>query len=572
MGAARGIFPCVGDQYPRAYADYVLLERLGAGGMSEVDLARKVVDDPNYVRFSVIKRIKTDRVADESFVRMFKDEARITSELHHANIGTVYDFGKVGDEYYLALEYVPGIDCRHLINTLRERGQRVPLKVALKIVCDVLDALQYAHEKRDTFGRPMNIVHRDVNPRNIMISIRGEVKLIDFGVAKATDRLERTRTDHVKGKFSYMAPEQISGAHTDHRADLFAIGLTLHELLSGVSPFHGLNQIQILHRMVAGTAPDLPQVPELPDLTLLSQVQAKALTQAPSDRFQSASDYATALRRVAQSVGGLPTPAQLAAFLHAVDPILVARLQHKMETYASLEITNTGEVTSPVALDERGGGLVGEVPPEVRTATDASFHGTLAPETESLTVTRTGLLAGSFLLVSAVSAVVASLIVTGLLLGAWYAFGPPVAVAPQPAPVAPVQPVVPVEVPAVVAPPPPEPVVAEPEPPRPRPVKPKSVKPKPAPEPVPEPEPVAVAPAPEPAPAPPAPTGAGFLNINAPAPTMVLLNGQESGRLTPVKRMEVPLGSYKIEVSGYACSPSRVDLDTNGEAKNVICR
>ncbi|MCA9492659.1 MAG: serine/threonine protein kinase, partial [Myxococcales bacterium] len=198
----------MGEIYPRPYADYVLLERLGSGGMSEVDLARKVVDQDSFVRFAVIKRIKADRAADASFVRMFRDEARITSELHHEKIGTVYDFGKVGDEYYLALEYVAGIDVRYLINVLRERGQRVPVRVALKVVVDVLDALEYAHTKRDTFGKRMGIVHRDVNPRNVMISIRGEVKLIDFGVAKADNRAEHTVGHSLKGKFAYMAPEQ----------------------------------------------------------------------------------------------------------------------------------------------------------------------------------------------------------------------------------------------------------------------------------------------------------------------------------------------------------------------------
>ena len=109
----------VSETYPRTWGQYVLLERLGAGGMSEVDLARKMVDDGSFVRFTVIKRIKADKTQDEGFVRMFKDEARITSELHHAKIGTVYDFGKVGDEYFLALEYVPGMDARYLVNVLR---------------------------------------------------------------------------------------------------------------------------------------------------------------------------------------------------------------------------------------------------------------------------------------------------------------------------------------------------------------------------------------------------------------------------------------------------------------------
>ena len=336
------------EDYPRRYADYVLLDRLGQGGMSEVDLARKVVDqDPAFVRFLVIKRIKTDRSADGAFIRMFKDEARITAELHHENIGQVYDFGREGDEYYMALEYVPGIDVRYLINVLRERKQRVPVRVALKVMHDVLKGLYHAHTKRDTFGKPMRIVHRDVNPRNIMLSIRGEVKLIDFGVAKATDRLERTRTDHVKGKFSYMAPEQISGLQIDHRADLYAVGLTLHEFLSGASPFAGLNQVQIMHRMVSGQAPPMPEVPEVADAREITAVHQKALARDPKDRYQTAEEFRKAIAEVAESIGGLPSQEQLASFLNSVDPGLTRVIQERMEAFAAIEITADGVINHP---------------------------------------------------------------------------------------------------------------------------------------------------------------------------------------------------------------------------------
>ncbi|MEQ1571168.1 MAG: serine/threonine-protein kinase, partial [Myxococcota bacterium] len=285
--------------YPRPYAQYVLLERLGIGGMSEVDLARKVVDDGSFVRFLVVKRIKASHAEDPSFVRMFKDEARITSELHHANIGALYDFGKVDDEYYLALEFVPGLDARKLINTLRERAQRVPVRIALKIVAEVLDALDHAHNKTDTFGRRMGIVHRDVNPRNVMLSVRGEVKLIDFGVAKATDRLEVTGTDQVKGKFMYMAPEQLTGAEIDHRCDIYAAGLLLNELLSGVPPFAGLNQVQVAHRLMSGEHPELAPVGELPDDSGLRRAHDRALASNADDRYPTARDFAAALRQVA---------------------------------------------------------------------------------------------------------------------------------------------------------------------------------------------------------------------------------------------------------------------------------
>ncbi len=403
----------MGETYPRTYADYVLLERLGSGGMSEVDLARKVVDDRSFVRFAVIKRIKADRSADESFVRMFKDEARITAELHHEKIGTVYDFGRVGDEYYLALEYVAGVDVRHLIQTLRDRGQRVPVKVALRIVADVLDALEYAHNKKDTFGRRMGIVHRDVNPRNIMISIRGEVKLIDFGVAKATDRLERTRTDHVKGKFSYMAPEQITGQTIDHRADLYAVGLTLHELLSGSSPFFGLNQVQVLHRMMTGRPPALPNIPEVADSRLLAALHDRSLASSPGDRYASAAEMAADVRRLGDSFGGLPSEDQLAAFLAAVDPDLTARLQLKMETYARLEVTAAGEISAP-QVDTTG----------LRSAVMPEVHGGTIAEQDSLTVTRMGVLGGSVLLVSVFSAALAATFVTAVFVGLFVVFAP----------------------------------------------------------------------------------------------------------------------------------------------------
>ncbi|MCB9685219.1 MAG: serine/threonine protein kinase [Alphaproteobacteria bacterium] len=564
----------MGETYPRPYADYVLLERLGSGGMSEVDLARKVVDHQSFVRFAVIKRIKADRSADESFVRMFRDEARITSELHHEKIGTVYDFGKVGDEYYLALEYVAGIDVRHLINVLRERGQRVPVRVALKIVADVLDALEYAHTKRDTFGKRMGIVHRDVNPRNIMISIRGDIKLIDFGVAKATDRLERTSTDHVKGKVSYMAPEQITGQAVDHRADLYAVGLTLHELLSGTSPFFGLNQVQVLHRMLAGR-PAMPNVPEVSEVAGLQRVHDRALASSPADRYASAAEMASDLRAVADTLGGLPTGDQLAAFLSAVDPELTHRLQAKMESYARVEITETGEITAPPAPELDAAPLVSDP------------HGTLA-EPESLTVTRIGVLGGSVVLASLVSAVVAAAAVTVLLVGGYLLFagghqGPPdeelTVPLPTPPPPMSTAPVVPAAHPdpAPAAPEPhaepvPQPAIG------PRPVRPVPP-PAPPPPPDPEPEPVApVAPVPEPvaqpvvsAPEPVvAPSETGLLNVNSdPKGLAVLVDGEEVG-ITPLRGYRVPVGRHTVGVAGKSCDRS-VTIQKNANT-NVTCQ
>jgi serine/threonine protein kinase len=551
----------VSETYPRTWGQYVLLERLGAGWMSEVDLARKMVDDGSFVRFTVIKRIKADKTQDEGFVRMFKDEARITSELHHAKIGTVYDFGKVGDEYFLALEYVPGMDARYLVNVLRERGQRVPVKVALRIMVDVLEALEYAHTKKDMLGKRMGIVHRDVNPRNVMISIRGEVKLIDFGVAKATDRLEHTRTDHVKGKLSYMAPEQISGLSTDHRADIYAAGLMLHELLAGTSPFYGLNQVQILHRMLSGKPPPLPTLAEVTDPAMLERIQAKAMAQSVSDRYASAGTMADDLRAFAVTqLGGLPSNDQLAAFLANVDPELTARLQFKMEAYAR------AETSQPIQIE----------PGTLQEAMLPESNSTLGPapplEADSLTVTRIGVLGGSFLLVSVLSALFAAVFVSLVLVGGFLYLRPegpppppePFVAAPQPLP----DPVPPV--PAVVAPAPevaptaaaPLPAPTQPAPVRPVPAEatpPQPTPPDPVVEVAPAPAVVVPDPVPEPAPALP-PADVGMLSVNSdPRGVVVLVDGVEVGR-TPLERFKVTVGPHTVEVPGLTCSQRAVTI------------
>ena len=228
--------------YPRPYGSYLLLEPLGAGGMSAVDLAQRTVDDASYVRFVVIKRIHEHLSGQPGFVKMFQYEARINAELQHENIAQVYDFGRIDQEWYLAMEYVPGTDRTGSQGT---RRPRLPPRIALRILCDVLSALNYAHTRMDTYGQPMNVVHRDVGPRNIMISLRGEVKLIDFGVAKADNRENETEVHTIKGKFAYMAPEQIDESlSVDGRADLFALGILLYELVNGEHPFAGLGRVQ----------------------------------------------------------------------------------------------------------------------------------------------------------------------------------------------------------------------------------------------------------------------------------------------------------------------------------------
>lgn len=551
--------------YPQPYGKYVLLERLGMGGMSEVDLARQRMGDRDFVRFVVIKRVKTDKSGDESFIRMFKDEARITSELHHANIGQVYDFGREGDEYYLALEYVQGIDVREIVNTLRERGQRVPVRVALRIIADVLDALDYAHTKRDVGGQEMCIVHRDVNPRNIMVSIHGETKLIDFGVAKATGRLERTQTDHVKGKFSYMAPEQIKGEAIDGRSDLFAVGLTLNELLAGYGAFYGLNQVQIVHRLLHGRLPEMPEVPDIRNSDALKMLHDTALARDKNDRYPNAAVMRIELQKVAEAAGGLPTREQLAHFLQKVDPQLLGRLQKKIEGYSGeLDVTtHAGKALGASAPESVSGTLNAPVKPPV------DLLPVEVTQTQTIISTPAMLAASSIigLPVLLLAGLVALVLVLG---GVWFAtqqspgtvpITVPAQVEPEPVapvPVEPTKPVEPVEPEVQFPPAPTESIpIARPEPlhtptpvPRPKPAPEPMVEPEPAPEPAPEP---VVAPTPElPAPVPnPEPVVKGTVMVTAPQKGLAIkVDGSTVGK-TPM-RVQLAEGTHRIEVDGYA--------------------
>jgi len=318
--------------YPHSYGPYTLLERLGRGGMSDVDLARQGVASASYVRFVVIKRLRTEMTANPDYVRMFQDEARINAELQHANIAQVYAFGQTDGEYFLAMEYIAGSDLRDVQEAVLHAGQDIPTRIALRIMADVLSALSYAHSRVDTYGKPMHIVHRDVNPRNIMLSARGEVKLIDFGVAKAANRAEQTVRHTFKGKFAYMAPEQLQEeAVVDHRADLYAMGLVLHELIMGKSPFARLGDIQIMQRILTGRIPTLSAPPDLPEPTALQAVHQRALKISPDERFQNADEMRLAVEAAARSMGGIAETEELIAFLRSVFPDSAALLQEKLE-------------------------------------------------------------------------------------------------------------------------------------------------------------------------------------------------------------------------------------------------
>jgi len=216
--------------------EYELTKRVGTGGMAEVFLA-KARGANGFERNLVIKRMLPEFSRDAALVEMFVDEAHIAVALSHPNIGRVYELGRHDGTYFIAMEHIPGVDVARVARTAYEKRAPVPLAHACFVIARVCDALGYAHDKCDTFGTNLGIVHRDVTPSNILISAGGTVKLIDFGIAKAQRRRAKTLTGQLKGKPRYVAPEQVRYERPDHQADIFSVGVVLYELLTNQSMY-----------------------------------------------------------------------------------------------------------------------------------------------------------------------------------------------------------------------------------------------------------------------------------------------------------------------------------------------
>jgi serine/threonine protein kinase len=242
-----------------------------------------------------IKRILPNLTKNKKFVSMFLDEARVSMHLQHANIVGVFDIGMADTAYFIVMEYVDGANLKTIIESLRRQGARMTVAHTIYILMEVCKGLQYAHEAGDPeTGRELGIVHRDISPPNILVSKRGEVKLVDFGLAKATSQLESTDPGVVKGKFSYLSPEAASGKEVDRRADIFAVGILLYELLTGKRLFYGETDYQTVELVRQAKVP--PISGQNPDAhPELEQIVRKALARDLNQRFQTAGDLQDAL-------------------------------------------------------------------------------------------------------------------------------------------------------------------------------------------------------------------------------------------------------------------------------------
>ncbi len=272
---------------------YRVIRRLEAGGMAEVFVG-ETQSLQGFKKKVAIKRVLPHLAQNEGFIGMFLDEARLGARLNHANIVSVFDIGAADGTYFIVMEYVDGCNLKKIIEVLRKAGRTVPLKEALYICMEACRGLSYAHELTDEDGSDFELVHRDVSPPNILISRRGEIKVTDFGLAKATTQLEKTDPGVVKGKFSYLSPEAASGEPADERADIFALGIVLWEMLAGRRLFLGETDYQTVKLVQQADVPSLVTINSEVDAEF-EKVLLKCLAQDKRVRFQTAREFGDAL-------------------------------------------------------------------------------------------------------------------------------------------------------------------------------------------------------------------------------------------------------------------------------------
>ncbi len=296
------------------FGQYVLLEKIASGGMAEVWKAR-MRGVEGFQKIVAIKKILPHLSDNSDFVEMFVDEAKLAAQLNHSNIIHIYDLGRIAKSYYIAMEYIDGHDLKSIMNTAEERDQRLPVELALFIASKTAAALDYAHRKRDFDEKEMELVHRDVSPQNVLISYEGDIKLCDFGIAKAASKASHTLSGALKGKLQYMSPEQAWGRRIDRRSDIFALGTVLFELLTGRKLFVGENELSVLEqvrqaRVVAPSTLNEDVTPEIDAIVM------KALQGEPSSRYQTAGELVKDLDAIVYNFWPTPTNADVAIYMH----------------------------------------------------------------------------------------------------------------------------------------------------------------------------------------------------------------------------------------------------------------
>jgi eukaryotic-like serine/threonine-protein kinase len=366
-----GPFGRVDPNLPQVFGRYLLVQRISRGGMGEIFLAKHGL--AGFEKLAVIKKVLPHLAADKTFISRFVDEAQVAIKLQHVNVAQVFEVGRVGDEYFLALEYVEGRDLRRTLASLAHKRRRFPVDLALFVGREVANGLAYAHRRTRQDGASLNLVHCDISPPNVVVSFEGETKLIDFGIAKSALRGTATDPKMGFGKFGYMAPEQlIRGGVVDHRTDIYAAGVVLYELLTGTRLYEAGPEpdYRTLAKKVARGEHPMPSEVD-PRLAPYDDLVATALRPQLDERYQSAAEFRDAIQQALVTVNPTISTDQLGAFMRDAfsdemtaqrelhDRVASAQLADFQEAFHTQSIaTISFAMSSPV--------LAGEAPPRPR--------------------------------------------------------------------------------------------------------------------------------------------------------------------------------------------------------------
>ncbi len=327
---------------PVPFGAYLLLRRVATGGMAEVYKA-KAFGAEGFERFLAVKKILPGIAEDDEFTAMFIDEAKIAAQLTHAHIAQVFDLGRVDQDLFIAMEYVPGRNLRSLTQFARTQGHPLPLGMACYVLAKACEGLDYAHNRRSPTGETIALVHRDISPQNILVSYEGEVKVIDFGIAKAAGKISSTQSGMLKGKFGYMSPEQVQEKPLDHRSDIFGVGICLYELLTGQRLFDAENDLATVERIQkweglgptskapAGTASVNAALKNIPQPLVL--ILRRALAPDPQARYSTAMELHDDLQAFMYTTDNIVTRADVSAHMYEHFKDDIQREQRENERY-----------------------------------------------------------------------------------------------------------------------------------------------------------------------------------------------------------------------------------------------
>lgn len=327
------------------FGNYVLLEKLAAGGMAEVYLAKKV-GASGVQKFVAIKRILQQFSDSKDFIDMFKDEAKIAINLSHSNVVAIYDFGVQEEQFYIVMEFVEGRNLRQILNRMKRVDQYFSVSQVAHIIKQVAGGLDHAHRCIDpTTGNPLNIIHRDMSPQNVMLAFEGEPKIVDFGIAKAAHQIEATRAGTLKGKFGYMSPEQVEGQSVDSRTDIFALGIMTWEMLANQRLFLANNEINTLRKIRECDVPSLRKInPNIP--SELDQIVQKALKKEKLERYQNAGDLHRDLQGFLSRFDPDFSVQDLSSFTKSLFSDEIVQIRKKQIVYAQINSAQTVENSS----------------------------------------------------------------------------------------------------------------------------------------------------------------------------------------------------------------------------------